>query len=84
MSQGSAAWSRRVRTASGTWRQRVAASLALTMAVTVLQGSETVFAADSPKAGQAAQDKKEYPDQAGDISSARVLARLSGKRVEAL
>ncbi|MFJ3861944.1 DNRLRE domain-containing protein, partial [Streptomyces sp. NPDC090085] len=54
------------------------------MAVAVLQGSEVAFAADVSKAGQAAQNKKEYPAQAGDIPSARALARLSGKRVEAL
>jgi RHS repeat-associated protein len=56
------------------------------MAVTVLQGAEGVVSTASASAAkaQSAGTKKHYATSAADISSARVLARLSGKRVEAL
>ncbi|MFY4717428.1 DNRLRE domain-containing protein [Streptomyces sp. LaBMicrA B280] len=56
------------------------------MVVTVLQGAEGVVSSSSASAGQAhsAGEKKRYAASAADVSSARVAARLSGKRVEAL
>ncbi|AEY94260.1 YD repeat-containing protein (plasmid) [Streptomyces hygroscopicus subsp. jinggangensis 5008] len=56
------------------------------MAVTVLQGAEGVVSTASASAAQAqtAGKKKPYATSAADVPSARVLARLSGKRVEAL
>ncbi|MET8102974.1 DNRLRE domain-containing protein, partial [Streptomyces sp. NPDC005236] len=56
------------------------------MAVTALQGAEGVVSTASASAAsvRSAGAKKHYATSAADISSARVLARLSGKRVEAL
>ncbi|MFF3639480.1 DNRLRE domain-containing protein, partial [Streptomyces sp. NPDC002250] len=56
------------------------------MAVTVLQGAESVVSSASASAAQShsAGKKKHYATSAADLPSARVLARLSGKRVEAL
>lgn len=61
-------------------------SLALTMAVTVLGGAETSVAASGPPASAPIQEKAagKYATSAADVPSARVLANLSGKRVEAL
>ncbi|CAK7288441.1 DNRLRE domain-containing protein [Streptomyces misionensis] len=61
----------------------IAGTLALAVSVSLLDGSETVFAAPhvQPLAGKA---KKHWATQAADLPSARVAARLSGKRVEAL
>ncbi|WP_327372338.1 DNRLRE domain-containing protein [Streptomyces sp. NBC_01217] len=53
------------------------------MAVTVLQGSEMVLASPLDAKAQPKQ-ARQYATAASDIPSARVLARLSGKRVEAL
>ncbi|WP_331745235.1 sugar-binding protein (plasmid) [Streptomyces anulatus] len=55
------------------------------MAVTVLQGAETAIAGPAGQSAQPAdKESRKYATEAGDLSSARVLARLSGKRVEAL
>ncbi|MDN3263470.1 DNRLRE domain-containing protein [Streptomyces sp. CSDS2] len=56
------------------------------MAVTVLQGAEGVISPASASAAESrsAAKEKHYATSAADIPSARVLARLSGKRVEAL
>ncbi|MFJ6935484.1 DNRLRE domain-containing protein [Streptomyces sp. NPDC101132] len=53
------------------------------MAVTLLDGTSAAFAASLDRAKPAAAPKT-YATQAADIASARVAARLSGKRVEAL
>ncbi|MEU3282440.1 DNRLRE domain-containing protein [Streptomyces antibioticus] len=50
------------------------------MAVTVLDGTGPALAAPPTSSPKAAK----YPTEAADIASARVAARLSGKRVEAL
>ncbi|WP_405511217.1 DNRLRE domain-containing protein [Streptomyces anulatus] len=54
------------------------------MSVTLLQGAESAFADAPTVAEQDAASAKRYPQQAADLASARALARLSGKRVEAL
>ncbi|MET8080683.1 RHS repeat-associated core domain-containing protein [Streptomyces sp. NPDC005303] len=59
----------------------IAGSLALAVSVSLLQGSESAFAA--PHAAAAKADRH-WATQAADLASARVAARLSGKRVEAL
>ncbi|MFJ4790674.1 DNRLRE domain-containing protein [Streptomyces sp. NPDC088794] len=69
------------------WGRGIAGSLALVIAVTTLAEASPTFAADS--AGQRAESasshrSKHYPSAAADLASARVLARLSGKRIEAL
>ncbi|MDW8807645.1 sugar-binding protein [Streptomyces scabiei] len=51
------------------------------MAITLLDGAGSAFAAES-QVSEAAP--KKYATQAADIPSARVASRLSGKRVEAL
>ncbi|MFD3499115.1 RHS repeat-associated core domain-containing protein [Streptomyces sp. NPDC058678] len=51
------------------------------MAVTLLDGASSAFAAESRVHKSA---PKKYATQAADIPSARVASRLSGKRVEAL
>ena len=58
----------------------ISGSLALAVAVSLLAGSESAFAAveKSPKPASPA------PAAAADIPSARIAARLSGQRVEAL
>lgn len=63
--------------------RRISASLALIMSVSVL-GAEGALAAPAavPKADQ--KPAKAAPESAADIVSARVAARLNGKRVEAL
>lgn len=58
----------------------IAGGLALALAVPVLDGESSAMAAPAP----AAAPKKPAATQAADIPSARVAARLSGKRVEAL
>ncbi len=69
----------------GVWVQRIAVSLAATVAVTALQGAgDAVSASPASPAGATVADKKHYATSAADIPSAHVLARLSGKRVEAL
>ena len=67
---------------SGRSLRYVAGSLAATMAITLLDGVST--AAVAAPAGAIAAEKKSHVTQAADIPSARVAARLSGKRVEAL
>ncbi|MET7458702.1 DNRLRE domain-containing protein, partial [Streptomyces sp. NPDC005574] len=71
-----------------TWYRGIAGSLALAMAVTALAEAEPAFAAGSAVGrGTAASSQskaKHYASSAVDLASARVLARLSGKRVEAL
>ncbi|MFF4174232.1 sugar-binding protein, partial [Streptomyces sp. NPDC001744] len=62
--------------------RHIAGGLALALAVTVLDGTGAA-AARSPEA-PAAETRQETVTQAADIASARVAARLSGKRVEAL
>ncbi|SFY45256.1 hypothetical protein SAMN02787144_10674 [Streptomyces atratus] len=59
----------------------IASSLALALAATLIHGTSDAFAA-SPQAATSA--KRSAATQAADIPSARVAARLSGKRVEAL
>ncbi|WNI24930.1 DNRLRE domain-containing protein [Streptomyces sp. ITFR-16] len=65
--------------------RRIAASLALTMSVAVLAEAGPATA-DAPQAASVSGKKqaKHYATSAADLASARVLARLSGKRVEAL
>ncbi|MER5466894.1 DNRLRE domain-containing protein, partial [Streptomyces sp. NPDC002668] len=53
------------------------------MAITMLQDGEMALASPSDAKLQPKQSRQ-YATTAGDIPSARVLARLSGKRVEAL
>lgn len=65
----------------GVWTRRIATSLALALAVTVLDGTGAALAAPPAKAPAKA---KKYATEAADIAGARVTARLSGKRVEAL
>ncbi|MFI5528975.1 RHS repeat-associated core domain-containing protein [Kitasatospora sp. NPDC051853] len=62
----------------------MSAALALAVAVSVLAGSETVFAAPAGAAAAAAKGQQQYATSAQDLASARVLARLSGQRVEVL
>ncbi|MFD9763077.1 RHS repeat-associated core domain-containing protein [[Kitasatospora] papulosa] len=59
----------------------IAGSLALALSVTLIDGTSAAIAA-APQAPTA--PKKTAATQAADIPSARVAARLSGKRVEAL
>ncbi len=74
---------------SPTWRRGlfrkvavpIAGSLALAVSVSLLQGSEPAFAAPHAAAAKAEQH---WATQAADLASARVAARLSGKRIEAL
>ncbi|MFE6462465.1 DNRLRE domain-containing protein, partial [Streptomyces cinereoruber] len=55
------------------------------MAISVLYGSEQALASPSqPAAASEAEPERTYPTQAADVTSARVLARLSGKPVEVL
>ncbi|MEU5115565.1 RHS repeat-associated core domain-containing protein [Streptomyces longwoodensis] len=61
----------------------IAGSLALAVTISVLNGSETAFAAPHTPSNSAKTDKH-WATQAADLASARVVARLSGKRVEAL
>ncbi|MFF3093320.1 RHS repeat-associated core domain-containing protein [Streptomyces cyaneofuscatus] len=58
-------------------------SLSLAVSVTLLTGSQTAVAADRGARPSAAPDEA-VATEAADIPSARVAARLSGKRVEAL
>ncbi|POX43747.1 sugar-binding protein, partial [Streptomyces sp. Ru71] len=51
------------------------------MAVTALEGADAIAVSDKPAS---APQQKHYASSAADIASARVTARLSGKRVEAL
>ncbi|GGX82505.1 RHS repeat protein [Streptomyces fructofermentans] len=61
--------------------RHVAGCVALALAVTLLDGTGSAFAA----AGRSDKPApKKYATRAADIPSARVAARLSGKRVEAL
>ncbi len=66
---------------SGRSLRYIAGSLALALAVTLFDGTGTAIAA-APQATTAPE--KAAATQAVDIPSARVAARLSGKRVEAL
>ncbi|MFJ8473220.1 DNRLRE domain-containing protein [Kitasatospora sp. NPDC094011] len=61
----------------------VSGSLALAVAVTLLAGSEDAVAA-APKPGRGGDAAKPFATTAADLPSARVAARLSGQRVEAL
>ncbi|MFF9172396.1 sugar-binding protein, partial [Streptomyces sp. NPDC014796] len=54
------------------------------MSVAVLEGSETAFATPAHFASSAVTTARRGATQAADVPSARVAARLSGKRVEAL
>ncbi|MFE9879214.1 DNRLRE domain-containing protein [Streptomyces sp. NPDC005784] len=55
------------------------------MAVTVLAGTENAWGVgDAARSDVASKPAKHYPASAADLASARVLARLSGKKVEAL
>ncbi|MEU4116741.1 hypothetical protein AB0F71_19880 [Kitasatospora sp. NPDC028055] len=62
----------------------VSGSLALAVAVSLLAGSEVAFAAGPKPGGSGDSAAKPSPTTAADIPSARVAARLSGQRVEAL
>ncbi|GFM96972.1 hypothetical protein Sfulv_17830 [Streptomyces fulvorobeus] len=66
---------------SGKSLRYIAGSLALALAVTLIDGTSTALAT-AP--ATPAAPKKAAATQAADIPSARVAARLSGKRVEAL
>ncbi|MFD4977403.1 hypothetical protein, partial [Streptomyces sp. NPDC058424] len=72
---------RRRRSWSGGSTRWIAGSLSLALAVTLLDGAYTSALAtpQTPK-----EAKSAAATQAADIPSARVAARLSGKRVEAL
>ncbi|MFF1786802.1 DNRLRE domain-containing protein [Kitasatospora sp. NPDC058243] len=63
-------------------------SLALAVAVSLLAGSETALAATpsaaASAAAQAGKGAGQWATSAADVPSARVAARLSGQRVEAL
>ncbi|MFE1293841.1 DNRLRE domain-containing protein [Streptomyces sp. NPDC058731] len=54
------------------------------MSVAVLEGSETAFATPAHFTSSAVTTARRGATQAADVPSARVAARLSGKRVEAL
>ncbi|MYS40675.1 DNRLRE domain-containing protein, partial [Streptomyces sp. SID5998] len=57
----------------------------MALSVSVLEGSETAFAAPRIQSeSTAAKAGKRWATQAADVPSARVAARLSGRRVEAL
>ncbi|MFE7191481.1 DNRLRE domain-containing protein [Kitasatospora sp. NPDC057541] len=58
-------------------------TLALAVAVSLLAGSEAALAA-SPAAAPAGQGAGRWAGSAADVPSARIAARLSGQRVEAL
>lgn len=69
------------------WSRGIAGSLALALAVTALAEAEPALAVSSAvHVGKASSRSKvkHYPSAAADLASARVLARLSGKKVEAL
>ncbi|AXE81297.1 DNRLRE domain-containing protein [Streptomyces atratus] len=66
---------------SGRSLRYIAGGLALALSVALIDGASTAIAA-TPQAPAA--QKKAAATQAADIPSARVAARLSGKRVEAL
>ncbi len=72
---------RRRRAWSGGSTRWIAGSLSLALAVTLLD-SAYAAAATAPRSAEA--PKKAAVTQAADIASARLAARLSGKRVEAL
>ncbi|CUM44170.1 FIG01126572: hypothetical protein [Streptomyces venezuelae] len=54
----------------------------MAMAITLLDGTSSVMA--QPQQAPVAEPKQETVTQAADVASARVAARLSGRRVEAL
>lgn len=60
----------------------IAGGLAVLMSVTLLEG--VAMAAPGEQSGEAPKSKVKAPAAAADIASAKVAARLSGKRVEAL
>ncbi|MFB8238039.1 DNRLRE domain-containing protein [Kitasatospora purpeofusca] len=62
----------------------VSGSLALAVAVSLLAGSEAALAATPTPDRNGDSSAKPAPTAAADIPSARVAARLSGRRVEAL
>lgn len=68
---------------SGRSLRYIAGSLVLALSVTLIDGVDPAFAADRGKQSVEGP-KKAAIRQAADIPSARVAARLSGKRVEAL
>ncbi|MFE0647145.1 DNRLRE domain-containing protein [Streptomyces sp. NPDC059534] len=74
---------RRPRLRSGGGVRFLAGGLALALAVTAVDGAGAV-AAQPPHRAPAAEPAKQAATQAVDVPSARVAARLSGKRVEAL
>lgn len=82
MTLHSSAPDRRGRTWSGRRIRFLASGIALTMAITMLDGVGSATA--QPQQAPAAEPKQEAVTQAADIASARVAAKLSGKRVEAL
>lgn len=61
----------------------IAGSLALAVSLSLLNGSEAAVAAPQAPV-EPAKTGKQWATQAADLPSARVTARLSGKRVEAL
>ncbi|MDN3263473.1 DNRLRE domain-containing protein [Streptomyces sp. CSDS2] len=61
----------------------ISGALALAVSVSLLNGSEGAFAATQTPA-KSAKQSKHWATQAPDLPSARVAARLSGKRIEAL
>ncbi|GAA3380740.1 hypothetical protein GCM10020367_69230 [Streptomyces sannanensis] len=66
---------------SGRSLRYIAGGLALALSVSLLDSTSTAFAAETEKSKE---PKPAAVTQAADIPSARVAARLSGKRVEAL
>lgn len=74
---------RRRRPWAGRNTRWIAGSLSLALTVTLLD-SAYAAAASAPAAQSFKATKKATATQAADIPSARVAARLSGKRVEAL
>ncbi|MFJ9543979.1 DNRLRE domain-containing protein [Streptomyces sp. NPDC101225] len=75
------AWYKRRHTWSETSVRWIAGSLSLALAVTLL---DSAYTAAAPLPQNTKAPKRAAATQAADIPSARVAARLSGKRVEAL
>ncbi|MDQ0990754.1 YD repeat-containing protein [Streptomyces sp. V3I7] len=75
---------KRTRLWQGDGSRYLAGGLALALSVTLIQGTNAAFAAQSEPPQVSKAPKAPAATQAPDIASARVAARLSGKRVEAL
>ncbi|MGW8604505.1 DNRLRE domain-containing protein [Streptomyces sp. NPDC055893] len=69
---------------SGEGLRHIAGGVALALAITVLDGAGAAMAAEAKTTTAATETDTASVTSAADILSARVAARLSGKRVEAL